>query len=128
VHNSGLPRTALKMATGSGKTVVVAMLIAWQTLNHAHSPRDARFTNRFLVVTRALPSGTGCGCCCPATRRTTAIRASRCRPPQGDALERLAESLGVTVPFLKHAGRARGGMAMDAHMRRRSTAPPSTWR
>jgi len=34
----------------------------------------------------------------------------------------------VTVPFLKHAGRARGGMAMDAHMRRRSTAPPSTWR
>lgn len=50
IHNARLPRTALKMATGSGKTVVMAMLIAWQTLNHAHSPRDARFTNRFLVV------------------------------------------------------------------------------
>lgn len=47
VHNARLPRTALKMATGSGKTVVMARLIAWQTLNHAHSPRDARFTNRF---------------------------------------------------------------------------------
>jgi Zn-dependent peptidase ImmA (M78 family) len=34
----------------------------------------------------------------------------------------------VTVPFLIHAGRARGGMAMDAHMRRRATAPPGTWR
>ncbi len=54
MHNSGLPRTALKMATGSGKTVVMAMLIAWQTLNHAHSPRDARFTNRFLVVTQGI--------------------------------------------------------------------------
>jgi type III restriction enzyme len=31
--NPGLPRTALKMATGSGKTVVMAMLIAWHTLN-----------------------------------------------------------------------------------------------
>ena len=54
VHNSGLPRTALKMATGSGKTVVMATLIAWQTLNHAHSPRDARFTNRFLVVSPGI--------------------------------------------------------------------------
>lgn len=49
-HNSGLPRAALKMATGSGKTVVMAMLIAWQTLNKVQSPRDTRFTNRFLVV------------------------------------------------------------------------------
>lgn len=54
VHNSGLPRTALKMATGSGKTVVMAMLIVWQTLNHAHNPRDARYTNRFLVVTPGI--------------------------------------------------------------------------
>ncbi|WP_137723896.1 BPTD_3080 family restriction endonuclease [Prescottella subtropica] len=49
-HNNGLPRVALKMATGSGKTVVMAMLIAWQTLNKAFAPRDARFTNKFLVV------------------------------------------------------------------------------
>jgi type III restriction enzyme len=53
-HNSGLPRLALKMATGSGKTVVMAMLIAWQTLNKVYSPRDARFAKRFLVVTPGI--------------------------------------------------------------------------
>lgn len=53
-HNDGLPRAALKMATGGGKTVVMAMLIAWQTLNKVQSPRDARFTNRFLIVTPGL--------------------------------------------------------------------------
>ncbi|WP_438354069.1 BPTD_3080 family restriction endonuclease [Microbacterium sp. CJ88] len=49
-HNAGLPRIALKMATGSGKTVVMAMLIAWQTLNKVQSPRDVRFTNKFLII------------------------------------------------------------------------------
>jgi len=39
---------------GSGKTVVMAMLIAWQTLNKAVSPRDAWFANRFLVVTPGI--------------------------------------------------------------------------
>ncbi|KAA1250179.1 restriction endonuclease [Mycobacterium simiae] len=53
-HNSGLPRIALKMATGSGKTVVMAMLIAWQTLNKVQAPRDARFSNRFLIVTPGI--------------------------------------------------------------------------
>lgn len=43
-HNDGLPRIALKMATGSGKTVVVAMLIAWQTANKVMTPRDARIS------------------------------------------------------------------------------------
>ncbi|ONH34889.1 MULTISPECIES: BPTD_3080 family restriction endonuclease [Protofrankia] len=50
-HNDGLPRVAFKMATGAGKTVVMAMLIAWQTLNKVASPNDARFTRRFLIVT-----------------------------------------------------------------------------
>lgn len=49
-HNEGLPRVALKMATGSGKTVVMAMLIAWNTLNKVASPRDARFARKFLVI------------------------------------------------------------------------------
>lgn len=53
-HNDGLPRVGLKMATGSGKTIVMAMLIAWQTANKAYSPRDARFTNRFLIVTPGI--------------------------------------------------------------------------
>jgi len=48
--NASLPRVALKMATGSGKTVVMTMLIAWQVLNKAASPNDKRFTRRFLVI------------------------------------------------------------------------------
>jgi type III restriction enzyme len=53
-HNDGLPRVAFKMATGSGKTIVMAMLIAWQTLNKVERPRDARFSRRFLVVTPGI--------------------------------------------------------------------------
>ena len=53
-HNARLNRAALKMATGTGKTVVMAMLIAWQTLNKAASPNDARFARRFLIVTPGL--------------------------------------------------------------------------
>src|SRR5260370_14452974 len=40
--NPGLPRTAFKMATCSRKTVVMAMLIAWHTLNNRANPHDAR--------------------------------------------------------------------------------------
>ncbi len=50
IHNDGLPRVALKMATGTGKTVVMAMIIAWQTINKVFNPRDTRFSKRFLVV------------------------------------------------------------------------------
>ncbi len=57
--NPGLPRTALKMATGSGKTVVMVMLIAWQTLNKLANPQDARFSNTFLIVTPGITMPTG---------------------------------------------------------------------
>jgi type III restriction enzyme len=53
-HNARLNRIGLKMATGTGKTVVMAMLIAWQTLNKVASPNDARFARRFLIVTPGL--------------------------------------------------------------------------
>ena len=52
--NPGLPRLALKMATGSGKTVVMAMLIAWQALNKLASRLDARFSDAFLIVTPGI--------------------------------------------------------------------------
>ena len=48
--NPGLLRIALKMATGTGKTVVIAMLVAWQTLNKAANPQDGRFKDAFLLV------------------------------------------------------------------------------
>ncbi|MGE3795498.1 MAG: BPTD_3080 family restriction endonuclease [Dehalococcoidia bacterium] len=50
LHNPGLMRLALKMATGSGKTVVMGMLIAWQTLNKLERPQDGRFGDAFLIV------------------------------------------------------------------------------
>ena len=42
------------MATGSGKTVVMAMLIAWQALNKLANPQDARFSDTFLIVTPGI--------------------------------------------------------------------------
>lgn len=53
-HNAGLPRVALKMATGAGKTIVMAMLIAWHTLNKVNQPQDSRFVKRFLIVTPGI--------------------------------------------------------------------------
>ncbi|HSW43583.1 MAG TPA: DEAD/DEAH box helicase family protein [Patescibacteria group bacterium] len=53
-RNPGLYRIAFKMATGSGKTVVMAMLIAWQALNKLANPQDKRFSDAFLVVTPGI--------------------------------------------------------------------------
>ena len=52
--NPGLDRLALKLATGAGKTTVMAMLIAWQTVNAVRRPGSRRFTRGFLVVTPGL--------------------------------------------------------------------------
>ncbi|RJQ84017.1 MAG: restriction endonuclease [Desulfobacteraceae bacterium] len=52
--NPQLMRLALKMATGAGKTTVMAMLIAWQAVNAVRRPGSKRFTRGFLVVTPGL--------------------------------------------------------------------------
>ncbi len=52
--NPDLSRMALKLATGAGKTAVMAMLIAWQTMNAARRPNSPRFTRGFLVVTPGI--------------------------------------------------------------------------
>ena len=52
--NPELLRIAMKMATGSGKTTVMAMLIAWQTLNAVRSPLSAQFSRGFLIVTPGI--------------------------------------------------------------------------
>ena len=48
--NPKLLRRALKLATGAGKTTVMAMIIAWQTINAVRRPGSGRFTRGFLVV------------------------------------------------------------------------------
>ena len=52
--NPGLSRLALKLATGAGKTTVMAMIIAWQTVNAVRRPGSRRFGRGFLVVAPGL--------------------------------------------------------------------------
>ncbi|MDH6056548.1 BPTD_3080 family restriction endonuclease [Umezakia ovalisporum] len=49
--NPLLFRMACKMATGSGKTVVMSMMIAWHSLNKIANPQNRLFSDAFLVVT-----------------------------------------------------------------------------
>lgn len=52
--NPGLLRLALKLATGAGKTTVMSMLIAWQTVNAVRQPNSKKFTRGFLIVAPGL--------------------------------------------------------------------------
>ncbi len=47
-------RQCAKMATGTGKTIVMAMVIAWHILNKVASVKDARFSKNVLVVAPGL--------------------------------------------------------------------------
>ncbi|MCS6849187.1 MAG: DEAD/DEAH box helicase family protein [Anaerolineae bacterium] len=47
-------RQCCKMATGTGKTIVMAMVIAWHILNKVANPQDARFSKNVLVVAPGL--------------------------------------------------------------------------
>ncbi|MDR5638091.1 DEAD/DEAH box helicase family protein [Thermosynechococcus sp. GLH187] len=47
-------RQCCKMATGSGKTIVMALVIAWQVLNKVANPQDARFSKNVLVIAPGL--------------------------------------------------------------------------
>lgn len=52
--NPLLDRLALKLATGAGKTTVMAMIIAWQTINAVRRPGSKNFTRGFLIVAPGL--------------------------------------------------------------------------
>ncbi len=47
-------RLCAKMATGSGKTVVMAMVMAWHILNKVAYPQDTRFAKNALVIAPGL--------------------------------------------------------------------------
>jgi len=47
-------RLCCKMATGTGKTIVMAMAIAWHVLNKVTYPQDARFSKNVLVIAPGL--------------------------------------------------------------------------
>ena len=47
-------RWCSKMATGTGKTIVMAMLIAWHVMNKIANNQDARFSKNALVIAPGL--------------------------------------------------------------------------
>lgn len=47
-------RWCAKMATGSGKTIVMSMVIAWQVVNKATYGNDSRFNRHILVIAPGL--------------------------------------------------------------------------
>lgn len=47
-------RLCCKMATGSGKTILMAMLITWQVLNKVTYPQDKRFSKNILLIAPGL--------------------------------------------------------------------------
>ena len=53
-YNDGIFRIAHKMATGSGKTVVMAMIVVYHTLNSLDHPEDNRFARNFLFLTPGI--------------------------------------------------------------------------
>jgi len=52
--NPEITRLALKLATGAGKTTVMAMIIAWQVINATRRPQSKKFTRGFLIVTPGI--------------------------------------------------------------------------
>lgn len=47
-------RLCNKMATGSGKTALMGMIITWQTLNAISYPKDGRFSRAIFIVAPGL--------------------------------------------------------------------------
>jgi type III restriction enzyme len=50
----GFERWCSKMATGSGKTIIMSMIIAWNFINKVTNPTDTRFSKNALVVAPGL--------------------------------------------------------------------------
>ena len=49
-----IERWCSKMATGSGKTIIMSMIIAWNFLNKVTNPTDARYSKYALIVAPGL--------------------------------------------------------------------------
>src|SRR3989344_4963407 len=49
-----IQRICSKMATGSGKTIVMAMLIAWHIINKITYPKEQKFSKNVLIVAPGL--------------------------------------------------------------------------
>jgi hypothetical protein len=132
--NPELMRLALKLATGAGKTTVMAMLIAWQTINAVRRPGSKRFTRGFLIVAPGSPSRTACASSSPTTRTATtqpragAQRHARRPQPRQDRHHQLprlqaARAHGAVQGRAPAAARAAAASAPEHAGNRRPDAP-----
>ena len=78
--NPELLRIALKLATGAGKTTVMAMLIAWQTVNAVRHPSSKQFSRGFLIVTPGITIRDRLRVLSRTIRTATTGTANWCRP------------------------------------------------
>ena len=53
-QSAALPHRPSRWRPAAARRVVMAMLIAWHTLNKLANPQDARFTDAFLIVTPGI--------------------------------------------------------------------------
>ena len=96
--NPELLRLAMKMATGSGKTTVMAMLIAWQTVNAVRSPTSSLFSRGFLIVTPGITIRDRLRVLLPRTRTTITAPANSCPPTCSATSARPRSSSPTTTP------------------------------
>ena len=73
-----LRRLGCKMATGSGKTVVMAMLIAWAFCNRGVNPQSRSSRTPCWSAARTSPSRSACRCSGPSTPTTTTPPSTSC--------------------------------------------------
>lgn len=82
-----LPRFGNKMATGSGKTVVMAMIITWAFCNRARVPGDDRFPNAVLI-------------CCPNLTVKERLQVLRPDSPSGNYYDEFDMAPSALRPLL----------------------------
>lgn len=86
---AALSRMGCKMATGSGKTVVMAMVIAWAFCNRAQVPGDDRFPNAVLI-------------CCPNLTVKERLQVLRPDNPAGNYYDEFDIAPSPLRPLLNH--------------------------
>lgn len=101
--NPELVRIAMKMATGSGKTTVMAMLIAWQTLNAVRSSGSSQFSKGFLIVTPGITIRDRLQVLLPEDPYSY-YRTRELMPPENAGRHRQSEGGHHQLPCLQAAG------------------------
>jgi hypothetical protein len=99
-------RVACKMATGSGKTVVMSMLIAWQVLNKRRYTRITGSPTHSSSSPPASRSATGSASCCRPTRTITTGSSTSSRRNIGA----ISARRGLSSPTSTHSSSARRAM------------------